>query len=81
MNELILHRVYRHFKGNYYLVEDVALDSETEEEMVVYRKLYGDGSLWVRPKKMFLEEVDRKKYPDADQKYRFELQEENWSHI
>ena len=75
MNELILHRVYRHFKGNYYLVEDVALDSETEEEMVVYRKLYGDGSLWVRPKKMFLEEVDRKKYPDANQRYRFELQE------
>ena len=78
MNELILHRVYRHFKGNYYLVEDVALDSETEEEMVVYRKLYGDGSLWVRPKKMFLEEVDRKKYPDADQKYRFELQEKDF---
>ena len=73
MNELILHRVYRHFKGNYYLVEDVAIDSETEEEMVVYRKLYGDGSLWVRPKKMFLEEVDRDKYPEANQKYRFEL--------
>ena len=75
MNELILHRVYKHFKGNYYLVEDVALDSETQEEMVVYRKLYGDGSLWVRPKKMFLEEVDHEKYPDVTQKYRFELQD------
>lgn len=73
MNEVLLHRIYRHFKGDHYLVEDIARDSETGEEMVVYRKLYGDGSLWVRPKKMFLEEVDRSRYPDAVQKYRFEL--------
>ena len=75
--KLILHRVYRHFKGNYYLVEDIALNSETEEEMVVYRKLYGDGGLWVRPKQMFLEEVDHAKYPDVKQKYRFELVDED----
>lgn len=74
MQELQLHRIYRHFKGDYYLVEDVALDSETEEEMVIYRKLYEDGSLWVRPKSMFLSEVDHEKYPDVKQKYRFELQ-------
>ena len=74
--ELILHRVYRHFKGSCYLVEDIALNSETEEEMVVYRKLYGDGGLWVRPKQMFLEEVDHAKYPDVKQKYRFELVDE-----
>lgn len=73
MNEVLPHRIYRHFKGDHYLVEDIARDSETGEEMVVYRKLYGDGSLWVRPKKMFLEEVDRSRYPDAAQKYRFEL--------
>lgn len=73
MQELQLHRIYRHFKGDYYLVEDVALDSETEEEMVIYRKLYEDGSLWVRPKSMFLSEVDHEKYPDVKQKYRFEL--------
>ena len=75
MRELQIHRVYRHFKGDYYLVEDVARHSETDEEMVVYRKLYGDGSLWVRPLDMFLAEVDRAKYPDAAQRYRFELQD------
>ena len=53
MQELVLHRVYKHFKGDYYLVEDIARDSETQEEMVVYRKLYDDGSLWVRPNEMF----------------------------
>lgn len=75
MLELKLKRVYRHFKGDYYLVEDLANDSETGEEYVIYRKLYGDGSLWLRPKGMFLSEVDREKYPDCPQRYRFELQE------
>ena len=73
MIELKLHHVYRHFKGDYYLVEDVARDSETQEEMVVYRKLYDDGSLWVRPKTMFLSKVDKQKYPDVEQEYRFQL--------
>ena len=75
MNRLILKRVYRHFKGDYYLVEDIARHSETGEEMVIYRKLYGDGSLWARPMDMFLAEVDRVKYPDCPQQYRFELQQ------
>ncbi|MBW4056391.1 MAG: DUF1653 domain-containing protein [Proteobacteria bacterium] len=48
---------YRHYKGNEYEVIDVAYHSETEEEMVVYRKLYGDRSLWVRPLGMFIETV------------------------
>ncbi len=74
-NQLIIGRVYKHFKGNFYVVENVALDSETKEEMVVYRRLYGDGSLWVRPKEMFLSEVDHVKYPNVTQKFRFELQE------
>jgi hypothetical protein len=75
MQELLLKRVYRHFKGDYYLVEDVARHSETGEEYVIYRKLYGDGSLWIRPKEMFLSPVDREKYPDCEQTYRFQLQE------
>lgn len=75
MQELQLKRVYRHFKGDYYLTEDIARDSETGETYVVYRKLYEDGGLWIRPLSMFLSEVDREKYPKAAQKYRFELQE------
>ena len=68
-------RIYRHFKGDYYLVEAVAKDSETNADMVIYRKLYGDGGLWVRPLSMFLSKVDRDKYPEVSQEYRFQLQE------
>ena len=75
MEELKINRVYRHFKGDYYLVVDVANDSETKEKCVIYRKLYDDGSLWIRPLKMFLSEVDHEKYPNVKQKYRSELQE------
>ena len=50
---------YRHFKGNEYQVLGVARHSETEEEMVVYRPLYGEGGLWVRPAAMWLENVTR----------------------
>lgn len=74
--ELKIHGVYRHFKGGMYIVEDVAFDSETETQLVLYRALYGEGRLWARPLEMFLSEVDVNKYPDASQKYRFELVEE-----
>ena len=67
MNELKIKGIYKHFKGDYYLVEDVAKDSETQEEVVVYRRLYGDNGLWIRPKKMFLSEVDHEKYPNVKQ--------------
>ena len=72
--EIKVHGIYKHFKGDYYLVEEIAFDSETKEKMVVYRRLYGDGTLWVRPLDMFLSEVDHNKYPNVTQKYRFEEQ-------
>lgn len=75
MRELVVHGVYRHFKGGMYIVEDIGRDSETEELVVIYRALYGDGLLWVRSLKMFLSEVDHKKYPEVEQKWRFELAE------
>ena len=75
MREIKTKAIYRHFKGDLYLVEDVARNSETDEEYVVYRKLYGDCGLWIRPKEMFLSEVDHDKYPDCPQRYRFELQQ------
>ncbi len=66
--------VYKHFKGDYYLVEDVATHSETREKYVVYRALYGTNGLYIRPMEMFLSKVDKVKYPDVKQEYRFELQ-------
>ena len=53
---------YRHFKGNEYEVIGIARHSETEEPMVVYRALYGEGGLWVRPLDMWNEHVDREDY-------------------
>ena len=66
--------VYKHFKNNYYILEDVAKHSEKGEKYAVYRQLYGNGELYIRPLDMFLSEVDKNKYPNVKQKYRFQLQ-------
>ncbi len=76
MEKIQIGRVYRHFKGNYYFVENIGYDSETKERMVVYKPLYEreDGkNIWIRSEKMFLEEIPERQDNITGQKYRFEL--------
>lgn len=70
--EVIKKGIYKHFKGDYYIVEDVAINSEDEKKYVVYRALYGDNLLYIRELSMFLSDVDKDKYPNVIQKKRFE---------
>ena len=77
MREIQVGKKYRHFKNKEYEVIAIAYDSESNNDevlrkMVVYKALYDDGKIWVRDYEMFASKVDREKYPDVEQEYRFE---------
>ena len=65
-------KTYKHFKGNNYKVLMIARDSETSKDVVIYEALYGAHIIWARDYDMFNSKVDKEKYPEVEQEYRFE---------
>lgn len=65
--------IVRHFKGEKYLIVGLGVDTETNEELVIYKRLDGKGNVWVRPRTMFESKVDKVKYTNSEQEWRFEL--------
>ena len=74
MDKVTKKGIYKHFKGDYYIVEDIATHCEDGSLYVVYRALYEDNKLYIRSVDDFTSLVDKQKYPNAKQTYRFELQ-------
>ncbi|WAW15742.1 DUF1653 domain-containing protein [Peptostreptococcus equinus] len=72
MREIIKGQYYRHFKKKYYKIICIAKHTESNEKLVIYQALYGNNTISARPFDMFVSKVDRNKYPDVEQEYRFE---------
>lgn len=68
--------VVRHFKNTWYIIVCEATSEATGEVCVVYKQLYGNNKVWIRPKEEFFSEVDHTKYPEVSQQYRFMTAEE-----
>ena len=69
--DIVIGGIYKHFKGNVYQVICIAKDSETLDELVIYKDTNSD-KIWARNMDMFLSKVDKEKYPEVIQEYRFE---------
>ncbi len=73
MREIVIGKTYKHFKGHIYKVIDIVNDAENyPNKMVIYENIYDPNDKWARPYDMFNSKVDKGKYPDVEQVYRFE---------
>lgn len=71
-HNIVINGIYKHFKGNRYMVIGIGTHTETHEDLVIYKDK--NNKVWLRPLSIFMSKVDKEKYPDATQEYRFELE-------